>query len=692
LKRRQVIIGVAVVVALLVTLGVAWAVTRGPDETQSAGNGDPDPGSRFGTTQTIGDTGGVVKNAHVTVTVEPGTVPVGQTLTVSLGDPLGKVTGPYVEESWGAPVRIDHPEALAKPVTLAWNVEGLTADQRAAIALVRWDPQLAAWAPTSEPVAVDDRTLTAQVTRFSIIDFVSNVAANIGQTTGEWLGKRAEAPRCSGDKLPDWVESVVRPDETLSAVALRTCVEPDAKPGVVTIRIANNRSFAQNLTVTGAEWAWVWPGDGDFSPAGIAWSKAHDVLGTKTRAVMPPTRTMAFGLARPTTSGTVQVTMTAQATTLTIFLDLVAMAVDTLAGKAMESPVVPAFLEALYGCGGEKLLETRPSGVKEVAQAAIYTARDCVSALIGKGNAGNAVVGAYENVLRREIAKGGKAAERAAQAGRVTHQIASRLWYLKLFEVTDYVSNQLADALVGPTSVTLYVTGTPSALGAWTATCTDAVKDSNQLYRNLALQDRYAGKSELSQVSTWAADSVTAVKPLARCGTAHREAVAKQVESWGDRTAGAVVAKAIRDLAADGTTAFQPYVGTWQVSSYKLTIKPDLTGDQVQYSLNPCTDDPERGCTVRSRIQFTVNRDGTVRGRYTDVRYLNKAGKEFSPFDTGIAIYEGLTFSLKPAGPNRLQLKIDDADDPIGFGYYCGPNANAAEKESCGIFGSKLYS
>lgn len=644
-------------------------------------------------TQTIGDNGGVVKNAHVSVIVEPGTVPAGQTLSVSLGDPLGKVVGPYVEESWGASVRVDHPAALAKPVTLAWNVEGLTADQRAAMALVRWDPQLAAWAPTSEPVAVDDRTVTAQVTRFSILDIVSNVAANIGQTTGQWLGRRAEAPKCSTGKLPDWVEAVVRPDETLSASALRTCVEPDAKPGVVTVRIANNRSFAQNLAVTGAEWAWVWPGDGDFAPAGIAWSKAHDVFGMRTRAVMPPTKTMAFGLARPATSGTVQVTMTAQATTLTIFLDFVTMAVDALAGKAMESPVVPAFLEALYGCGGEKLLETRPNGVEEVAKAALYIARDCVLALIGKGNAGNAVVDAYENVLRREIAKGGKAAERAVQAGRVTHQIASRLWYLRLFEVTDYVSNQLADALVGPTSVTLSVTGTPLALGAWTATCADAVKDGNQLYRNLALQDRYADKSkELSEFSTWAADAVTAVKPLARCGAVHREAVAKQAESWEDRKAGAVVAKAVRDLASDPAAAFQPYVGTWQVSSYKLTVKPDLTGDQIEYSLNPCTDDPEASCTVRSRIQFTLNRDGTVRGKYTDVRYLNKAGKEFSPFDTGIAIYEGLTFSLKPAGPNRLQLKVDDdADDPIGFGYYCGPNATAGEKESCGIFGSKLY-
>jgi hypothetical protein len=69
----------------------------------------------------------------------------------------------------------------------------------------------------------------------------------------------------------------------------------------------------------------------------------------------------------------------------------------------MESPIVPAFLEALYGGGGKTLLETRPGGVTEVAQAAIDTARDCVSALIGKGNAGDAVVGAYENVLRREM-------------------------------------------------------------------------------------------------------------------------------------------------------------------------------------------------------------------------------------------------------------------------------------------------
>ncbi|MFF5182152.1 hypothetical protein ACFY2Q_29460 [Micromonospora sp. NPDC000316] len=498
----------------------------------------------------------MVKNQHVTVTVDPGTVTEDAHLTVVLGAPLGTVTGPYAKETWGAPVQVDHAAPLAKPVTLTWDVAKLTASERATLALVRWNPDLAAWAPAGDPVNVTDTTLTAQVTQFSIIDWVSNGAAGIGQTVGQWLGKRADAPKCSGERLPPWVRSVVRPDEDLSAAALRTCVEPDSKSGVVTIRVANNRSYGQRITLKpeGIEWPWVWPGEADVSPRGWAWTAARAVFDSKSSALIPETRTTAFGVARPATPGPAQITMTAQATTVTIFMDIVGMVVDNLTISGSGSPVIDAFLQGLYACGGKQLLGSRPDSADEAATMALKTAVDCVNAVLEPGTDAKAlsfgVVNAYENALRAEIAKGGAAAENAVKAGRLTHEIARRLKYLQLFEITEYVSNQLADSLVGPTSITLHLTGAPQDLGAWTPTCMDAAKDANLLYRNLALQDRFADKSkELWQFSTWAADAKTAAKPLGKCTAAQQDAVANAVDrSWADKKAGAVVSQAVREL------------------------------------------------------------------------------------------------------------------------------------------------
>jgi hypothetical protein len=359
---------------------------------------------------------------------------------------------------------------------------------------------------------------------------------------------------------------VVRQDEHLSATAIRTCVEPDAKPGVLTVRVANNRPFAQHLTVTpkGSQWAWVWNGDADLSPTGFAWAAAHLALDTKSALVMPPTKTMAFGVARPSAPGFVQFGMTAKADAATIFMDLIGMTIDNLAVGGLNSPVLNAFLQAIYECGGKQLLASRPGDDKDAAVLALKVAQDCVTAMVDPAAApelSHAVVNAYENALRNEIARAQKAGDNAAlqnaiKAGRLTHEISSRLKYLAFFEIADYVSNQLADALVGPTTITVQLSGTAQKLGAWTPTCTDAGKDDNALFRNVALQDKYANTSkELWQYPSWAADAATAVRPLTKCSAAQREAVAKSVDtSWADHKAAAVVARAIRALTAGGAT------------------------------------------------------------------------------------------------------------------------------------------
>jgi hypothetical protein len=556
---RRAAIAAGISAAVMVTAGCTSA-SRTPEALSSSALGQQDPTpNEFPTKQSVDDAGGVVKNGLVSVTVRAGAVGSHATATIELGRPLGRTDGPYAKEFWGAPVRIDHSGDLAKPVTLAWNIASLSLEQRSSIVLVRWDPARGTWTTTDEPVAIEGNTLSAQVSEFSVVDYVTNGAAAIGQTFGEWTGKRAQAPTCSG-KLPSWVKSVVRPDEDFPAAAIRSCVEPDSKPGVLTVRVANNRSYTQLVSLTpGMEWAWVWPGEDDYSPLGRVWDVAHLIVDTKSKAVIPPTKTMAFGIARPTTPGSVQVAMTAQADATTIFSDVIGFTIDNMSVGGFDSPVLNAFVQALYECGGKSLLKKRPGSAQDAATFALEAARGCVSAILGTGSSelSDAVVTAFENALRAEIAKGGSAAESAIKAGRLAHEISARLWYLKLFDIVEYVSNQLADSVVGPTTLTLHLTGTPQALGVWTPSCTDAAKDSNLLYRNLALQDQFASsQKELWQFPGWAKAAAAAIKPLAKCPAAHREAVAKDVSaSWADKKAAAVVAKAIHALGPGaGTT------------------------------------------------------------------------------------------------------------------------------------------
>jgi hypothetical protein len=60
--------------------------------------------------------------------------------------------------------------------------------------LVRWDSARGAWTTTDEPVTIDGDSRIAEVSKFSVVDFVTNGAASIGQTVGEWTGKRVQAP------------------------------------------------------------------------------------------------------------------------------------------------------------------------------------------------------------------------------------------------------------------------------------------------------------------------------------------------------------------------------------------------------------------------------------------------------------------------------------------------------------------
>jgi hypothetical protein len=547
-----------------------------PTANTSWGSQDPTP-QGFSKAHDVGEGQQKMQNDWVAVTWPAGTLPKGTKAAVSLGSPLGSTDGPFARERWGAPVKVDHSAALIRPLTLTWDVSRLSSTEQATIILVRWDEGRRVWAATSEPRTLTKGKLTAHVSHFSVIDWVSNGSAALGQTFGQWTGKRADAPKCSDAKLPSWVKSVVRPDENLSATAIRTCVEPDKDPGVIAVRVVDNRSYSQRFTLDagGQQWDWVWNGEEDFSPLGSVWNAAHSALDSRTRVVLPPTKAMAFGISRPDQPGDVVFTMQAKSDSLTIFADLVGMTIDSMGVGGFDNPVTNAATQALFECGGRELLKARPKDANDAAGFAYQAARSCVAAIVGQGSSelSDVVMTSFETSLRKEIAKGGDSAVRAIKAGRLVHEVSSRLWVLNFFEAVEYVSNQFADAWVGPTTLTVRVSGTPQALGSWQPTCSNATKDSASLYRNVALQDQFADKGkDLWQFSGWAAAASQAVKPLANCSGVYRDLVAKDVEStWADKKAAAVVAKNLREQGAITITR------TWFVHGGGLTIHSDGT-------------------------------------------------------------------------------------------------------------------
>lgn len=551
--------------AFVVMIVVALAACSGhgssaPSPSGSSPSGAVDPRPEvWSTTKQLGVDGAEASNEWVTAAVPPGAVAAGSSATVSVGPPLGVAGGTFARELWGAPVKVDHSEPLGKPVTLKWDVSRLTPQQQTTIVLVRWDDARATWTAAGIPVVVKDGVLTAETMEFSILDWLSNAAADIGQTFGEWVDKRAAAPTCSRDRLPRWMVGVVRPDEDFAAASIRTCVEPDAKSGGVTIRISNNRSYSQRLTLSpdGEKWAWVWNGESDYSPQGTVWNAGHGVLDSKSKVFMPPTKAMAFGLSRPKAPGLVTVKMTARPDAFTMFADLVGLTIDNLSVGGFDSPVLNAFLEAVFECGGKELLKSRPKTAQEGAQLAMFAARDCVSAIVDVGSSelSDVVISRFEKALRSEIAKGGDAASKAIKAGRLVHEVSARLWYLKLFEVVEYVSNQLADSWVGPAEVTIRLRGIPQTLGSWKPTCSDVKKDSNLLYKNLALQDEFTDTSkELWQFPGFAEAAETAVEPLQNCPTTYLVRLASFLPSdWGDPKAAKVAAGAILTALPEAT-------------------------------------------------------------------------------------------------------------------------------------------
>lgn len=514
---------------------------------------DPAPPKRFSVVEEVGQQGGRVTGEHAGVVVPEGTWRKGTTGTVSVSNPLTATDGRATSLVWGAPIGVEHDGDLRRALTLTWDVSALSDEQRQSLVLTRWDPRQRAWAYQDVPFTVSSGTLNAEVREFSLWTW----AASVDQTVGQVLGKRAAAPKCSSIPLPSWVTSVVRPDQDIAAAAVRTCAEGNGNSEQVVVRVVNNRSFAQRLSLgpDGSRWASARQREEEISVTGAVWIAAHAVMASNHTYLIPPTSEVMITLARPSSPEPVQLQFSAQADATTVFADLVSYGVETMKLPDLGSPVAAAYLQAYLKCGGAKLSQSPPTDAQAAVATALDTVHQCSSTMFDDpdGPLAATLQDEVEAVHRREVAKGGRASARAVRNFRAMHQVTDRLGYLKLFEFADYTSNQAADAFgVGPTGFTVTVTGRPPVLGSWRAGCADADADSDLLYRNLGRQDTFVSANvELWRLPAWKQDGQKALKPLARCSAGHRADVARNITAtWGVDTKSAQV---IANLLAPST-------------------------------------------------------------------------------------------------------------------------------------------
>ncbi|HHU38570.1 MAG TPA: hypothetical protein GXZ45_04715 [Propionibacterium sp.] len=546
------------VVLLVLGLGVVGCTGSPPPEApepqpvQFSEAGDPIP--HVPDLEAIGPEGGRVEGEAV-VEVSPGVVPDGHEFRVGVGEPLGPIDDVTTEE-FGAPVLVEHDADLQAPIRLSWDVSHLTEEQRAGLVLVRWDAEHAVWVVAPTRGTLEGETFAADVSEFSFVTWVSGGAASISQTVGEWSGKRAEAPTCSGDPLPGWVRNVVRPDEDQPAMPIRTCTEPD-KNDVLTVRVANNRPYTQALQLTdGDRYAWTWAGDEDFTVAGIVRDTVNKAMSGEKTLVMAPARATAVGLARPAMAGETRLTMDASPTVATVGADVLIAVLGTVFNLdnvgGFDSAALNAFVQSVYDCGGSQLLKSRDAAGSDTFGKVLETVKSCGES--------DAVRSAIEDVLRGQVAQGGESAQKALKTNRALHSVLGKLGvYLTVTEFASYTAELTSSGAIGDVRVSVYGTGASAALGAWKPTCQDPDADSGMLFKNLAVRDEFRDTSrEYWQFPTWESSSRTAVEPLKACSADHIGAVADNVEeTWGDKKAAAVVATSIRALAGGGTTQGQ---------------------------------------------------------------------------------------------------------------------------------------
>lgn len=361
----------------------------------------------------------------------------------------------------------------------------------------------------------------------------------------------------------------VSPSEDLSAAALQACFAPD-KGDMVTVRVSNNRTFTQVMSMFegGEKWAWTWPGDADYSIVGDVYLIAHQVFDSPTSFLLPPLHAEAVGVGRPASAGTNVIGATTTVDWRTFLIDVTSFLADQTAIGGTASPVLDAFLQAFYECGGKNILSRSvPNGAADLLRVAVQAAASCAEEMLRNDSEFGK---RFEDPSRSLIASNRKPldADAVVQANRAVRRLAGIAQILMFGQVAFYVSDQLANAMVGPLTWTIRGFGRPEALGQWKPTCSDLASDADALYRNLALQDQFGDTSkELWQFPGWQPSAAKAIAPLGSCLAAYRISLASYLPTkWGDPKSATVVSDLIRNLgAAPETVTVTPFFSDGRV-------------------------------------------------------------------------------------------------------------------------------
>lgn len=491
--------------------------------------------------------GGTHSQDGVSVAVPAGAVAEGSSIDVRVGAEIGTVIGTFITEVAGRPVSVEHTQPLKADLTVSWEVPPLTEQQRDSVLLARWDPELRVWKASTVEPRWSGTTLSADIQDFSIWDWF----ADVNQTVGSFGGVRVDEPTCSKIKLPTWVRGTVDPDEDLAASAIRVCFETD-KDERVTVRVANNRPFSQLMRMTRGdqEWAWTWRGDGHALPDIVVYPSAHDYIDTGRRYLLPPLSTQAVGVARPARPGSHHIQAEAVVNWQTVLVDVITYGVDQLPIGGTDNPALNAFLQVMFECGGKQAAEYQEP--KDLLAGVVEAIGGCATEIVKQDSEFSH---RFVEVFAKLATKAKMTPAAAEQAGRAFRHAAHVFKYIEYAKVVWYLSDQFANAKVGPLYWSVRGNGRQPTLGDWTATCTDRNSDSDRLYRNISLRDEFADTSkELHRFRGLPKAAREAAKPLRSCSASYRAGLAAFLPTdWGDAKAARIVAVQLVDTLPETT-------------------------------------------------------------------------------------------------------------------------------------------
>jgi hypothetical protein len=197
--------------------------------------------------KTVRSTGGPisVKLASISVQAPRGAIKKGQTLTLERGSAKG-FASPGTQSLVGGPYSISTSQGEpAKPVKVSFRYQaGRLASEDRPLVLHGWRG-LKLWVPERTSDAPAGATASAWLESFSPIDVVNQITWAAGDITGN----RTDLPDGCGPP-PSWIDGVVFPGSRNDS--LPACTSSRSNAQTLYINIANNRGYAQFVTISNA--------------------------------------------------------------------------------------------------------------------------------------------------------------------------------------------------------------------------------------------------------------------------------------------------------------------------------------------------------------------------------------------------------------------------------------------------------